>query len=118
MELAAIKFYSGPGGANALSIRQNFGAAVAVPEWVKGKSLAKDSPTAYAIAGVAGKVITIQVSFTSDSSDPAAIYVRADGGGVLGPIDPIAIQMSGGVSVPGFVTLNLSHHKIGAAGIL
>jgi hypothetical protein len=118
MELAAIKFYSGPGGANALSIRQNFGAAVAVPEWVKGKSLAKDSPTAYAIAGVAGKVITIQVSFTSDSSDPAAIYVRADGGGVLGPIDPIAIQMSGGVSVPGFVTLNLSHHQIGASGIL
>ena len=114
MELAAIKFYSGPGAANALSIRQNFGAAVAVPEWVKGKSLAKDSPAAYAIAGVAGKVITIEASFTTDSSEPAAVYVRADGGGVLGPIDPIAIQMNGGVSVPEFVTLNLSPHQIGA----
>jgi hypothetical protein len=122
VELAAIKFNSSPstgqGGTNAVSIRQNFAAAVTVPEWVKGKSLPKDSPAAYAITAVANKIITIEASFTADPSGPATVDIRADGGGVLGSIDPTTIKMSGGASVPEFVALNLPHHKIGASGIL
>jgi hypothetical protein len=122
VELTAITFKSspssGPGEANALSIRQNFAAAVTVPEWVKGKSLPKDSPAAYAIAAVAGKIITIEASFATDPSGPATVDIRADGGGVLGSIDPTTITMGGGASVPEFVPLTLPHHKIGADGIL
>jgi hypothetical protein len=88
VELTAISFNSSPssgrGGTTALSIRQNFAAAVTVPEWVKGKRLPKDSPAAYAIAAVAGKIITIGASFATDPSGPLTVDIRADGGGVLG----------------------------------
>src|SRR3984893_7330145 len=120
MELTGIKFNYGqsPGTVNALSIRQNFTTDVAVPEWVKGKTVAKSSPVAYSITAGAGKIITIQASFAADPGAPATIDVRADGGGVLGAIDPTTINLQGGVSVPEFVTLSLEHHQIGSSGIL
>jgi hypothetical protein len=120
MELTGINFnYSQSTEAvNALSIRQNFTTAVAVPEWVKGKTLAKSSPVAYSITAVAGKIITIQASFAADPGAPATVDVRADGGGVLGAIDPTTINVSTGASVPEFVTLSLAHHQIGPSGIL
>src|SRR5260221_5703394 len=120
MELTGIKFNYGQstGTVNALSIRQNFTTGVAVPEWVKGKTLPKSSPAAYSITAVAGKIITIQASFAADPGAPATVDVRADGGGVLGAIDPTTINISGGASVPEFVTLSLAHHQIGPSGIL
>jgi hypothetical protein len=120
MELTGIKFNYGQstGTVNALCIRQNFTTDVAVPEWVKGKTLAKSSPVAYSISAVAGKIITIQASFAADPGTPATVDVRADGGGILGPIDPTTINLKGGVSAPEFVTLNLTHHQIGPSGIL
>ena len=120
MELTGIKFNYGqsPGTVNALAIRQNFTTDVAVPEWVKGKLLAKNSPVAYSITAVAGKIITIQASFAADPGAPATAVVRADGGGILGAIDPTTINLQGGVSVPEFVTLSLEHHQIGSSGIL
>src|SRR3954452_4363204 len=118
MELTGIKFNYSQDAVNALSIRQNFTTGVAVPEWVKGKTLPKGSPVAYSIAAVAGKVITIQASFAADPKGPATVDVRADGGGVLGAIDPTTINFSGGASVPEFVTLSLAHHRIGLSGIL
>ena len=68
MELTGIKFNYGQstGTVNALSIRQNFATDVAVPEWVKGKTVPKSSPVAYSITAVAGKTITIQASFAAD----------------------------------------------------
>jgi hypothetical protein len=120
MELTGIKFNYGQstGTVNALSIRQNFATDVAVPEWVKGKTLSKSSPVAYSITAVAGKIITIQASFAAASGGPTTVDVRADGGGVLGAIDPTTINISGGVSTPEFVTLSLAHHQIGPSGIL
>jgi hypothetical protein len=120
MELTGIKFNYGqsPGTVNALSIRQNFTTDIAVPEWVKGKLLAKNSPVAYSMTAVAGKIITIQASFAADPGAPATAVVRADGGGILGAIDPTTINLQGGVSVPEFVTLSLEHHQIGPSGIL
>ena len=103
---------------NALSIRQNFSTGVAVPEWVKGKTTPKSSPVAYSIAAVGGKIITIKARFATEPGTPATVEVRADGGGVLGAIDPTTIQVSGGASVPPFVTLSVPHHQIGPSGIL
>jgi hypothetical protein len=122
VELTAIKFNrstsAGPEEANAISLRQNFATAVTVPEWTKGKRLPKDSPAAYAIAAVASKIVAIEASFATDPAGPVAVDIRAEGGGVLGPIDPTTIKLSGGTSVPDFVPLNLPHHRIGASGIL
>jgi len=120
MELTGIRFNYGAstGTVNALSIRQNFATEVAVPEWVKGKTLPKSSPVAYSITAVAGKIITIEASFAADPGAPATVDVRADGGGVLGAIDPTTINISGGASVPEFVALSLAHHQIGPSGIL
>jgi hypothetical protein len=118
MELTEIKFnYSqGTGAVNALCIRQNFTTGVAVPEWVKGSTSPKSSPVAYSITAVAGKIITIQASFATEV--PVTVDVRADGGGVLGAIDPTTINIIEGASVPQFVTLSLAHHQIGPSGIL
>jgi hypothetical protein len=120
MEVTGIKFNYGQsnGAVNALSIRQNFTTGVAVPEWIKGKTLPKSSPVVYSITAVAGKIITIQASFAADPGAPATVDVRADGGGVLGAIDPTTINISGGASVPEFVTLSLARHQIGPSGIL
>src|SRR5947209_7709860 len=98
MELSAIKFNGGldPAAGSALTLRQNFASAVAVPEWTKDQLLAKSSPVAYAIAAVAGQIIPIQVSFTLGPGEPAAVEVRADGGGVLGAIDPVMIHPQAG----------------------
>src|SRR5437762_2668053 len=105
MELFAIKFNysSSPDAVNALSIRQNFATAVTVPEWVQGKAQPKSSPAAYSIRTVAGKIITIQASFATDPGGPATVEVRADGGGVLGAIDPTMININGGSSIPEFI---------------
>jgi hypothetical protein len=120
MELTGIKFNwsQSTGAVNALAIRQNFTTGVAVPEWVKGKTLPKSSPVAYSITAVTGKIITIQASFGADPGAPATVDVRADGGGVLGAIDPTTINISGEASAPEFVTLSLAHHQIGPSGIL
>jgi hypothetical protein len=75
-------------------------------------SLPKDSPAAYAIAAVAGEIITIEASFATDPSGPTTVDIRADGGGVLGPIDPATITKGGGASVPEFVPVSLPHHII------
>src|SRR5258708_20975209 len=106
------------GTVNTLSIRQNFTSGFGVSEWGKGKTLPKSSPAAYSITAVAGKIITIQASFAADPGAPATVDVRADGGGVLGAIDPTTINISGGASVPEFVTLSLAHHQIVPSGIL
>jgi hypothetical protein len=82
MELTGIKFnYSQDTGAvNALSIRQNFTTGIAVPEWVKGKTLPKSSPVAYSITAVAGKIITIQASFATDPRVPRSTMISSSKG--------------------------------------
>src|SRR5260370_3503315 len=119
MELTGIKFNYGQstGTVNALSIRQNFTTGVAVPEWVKGKTLPKSSPVAYSITALAGKIITIQASFAADPGAPATGDVRADGGGGLGAIEPTTIHISGGAACPEFVTPTLDPHQIAPSAV-
>jgi hypothetical protein len=120
MKLTGIKFNDSSNAAavNALAIRQNFATAVAVPEWAAGQPTPKSSPAAYSIADVAGKIIAIQASFVTDPEEEATVEIRADGGGVLGAIDPVTIHLGSNASSPAFITLNLAHHQIGTSGIL
>jgi hypothetical protein len=119
LKIVAISFNHDTGSLNAdaLNLRKNFTQTIAVPEWTVGKTLPTDSPAAYAIKETQGHKITIKVQFTNFPKNSKA-EIRAEGGGVLGPIDPQLVTFTGGVSVPAFVPVELNHHTIGVNGIL
>ena len=78
--------------------------------------MATDSPAAYAIKETQGHKITIKAKFTIFPKSAKA-EIKADGGGVLGSIDPQIVTFTNGVSVPEFVSFELHHHTIGNDGI-
>ena len=119
LKLVAISFNHDTASLNSdgMDLRKNFTQTIAVPEWMVGKILATDSPAAYAIKETQGKKITIKVQFTNFPKNSKA-EIRADGGGVLGAIDPQIVTFTNGVTAPTFVSLELKHHTIGVNGIL
>ena len=102
---------------DAMNLRKNFTQPITAPEWTVGKTLPTDSPAAYAIKETQGQKIIIKAKFTVGSNNVTKAEVRAKGGGVLGSLDPQLVNFAGGVSVPTFVSFELHHHSIGAAGI-
>lgn len=88
------------------------------PEWVRGRIHPENSPVIYSIKKTKEKVISVWVNFFAFILYKKAEFVeiKAEGGGVLGPIDPQAVQFHNGISVPDFVPFSLSHQKIGSAG--
>lgn len=100
---------------DGLAIRRNFTKDVPVPEWQKGLTLASDSPAAYAITRVTGKVVTIQAVFTISGPAASAVQIQALGGGILGAIDPVTVVFGAGNSAA--VTLQLNHHQLAASGV-
>ncbi len=119
VDVAAIKFnYDTTGVAvDALSIRRNYAKHVPVAEWTKGETKPEQSPAAYAIASTTGKTVTIQAKFVISDPTITQAQVRADGGGVLGAIDPFTVTFKNGVSDPDFVTLSLPHHTLATNGV-
>lgn len=118
LKLVAISFNhdSSSHSADAMNVRKNFATAISVPEWTVGKTLATDSPAAYTIKETQGNKIIIKAKFTCFPKSAKA-EIRADGGGVLGSLDPQIVTFTNGVSVPEFVSFELSHHTIGTDGI-
>jgi len=119
VELAAIKFDYDPTNSSveALTIRRDYRNDVPVPEWVRGKTLAAESPAAYSIWKVKGKTINIQAKFTVTTRDPVTATISATGGGILGAIPSFPVNFRNGVSVPEYVTIALPNHQIGGAGV-
>jgi len=118
LKLVAISFNhdSASLNADAINVRRNFTQGISVPECTVGKTLATDSPAAYAIKETQGNKITIKAKFTIFPKSAKA-EIKADGGGVLGAIDPQIVTFTNGVSVPEFVSFELHHHTIATAGI-
>jgi hypothetical protein len=118
LKLVAISFNhdSASLNADAMNVRKDFTQGISAPEWTVGKSLAADSPAAYAIKETQGNKITIKAKFTIFPKSAKA-EIKADGGGVLGAIDPQMVTFTNGVSVPEFVSFELNHHAIGNDGI-
>jgi hypothetical protein len=100
---------------DGLAIRRNFTKDVPIPEWRKGLTLAGDSPAAYAITRVTGKVVTIQAAFTISGPASSAVQIQALGGGILGAIDPVTVVFGAGNTAA--VTLQLNHHQLAASGV-
>jgi hypothetical protein len=115
VSLTSIAFDYDPTRAaiQALTIRRNFGNDVPVPEWVPGKTAAKDAPCAYAIASLTGTP-TIRVVLGIPATTTHAVKIQATGGGILGAIDPIAVSFTGTSAT---VTLSLSHHSLTGGGV-
>lgn len=118
VDLAGIKFDYDPTAAatDALSIRRNYATNVPVVQWTKGMTKPEDSPAAYAISRVSGKVVTLQAGFLM-AGEVGSVQVKAEGGGVLGAIDPFTVRFKGGKSDPEYVTISLNHHTLAAGGI-
>ncbi|MFL6111947.1 MAG: LamG domain-containing protein [Catenulispora sp.] len=101
---------------DALCIRHSLLRPVPQVQWTKGATAAADSPAVYAITRVAGKPVTIQAGFVA-TGDLSSVQIKADGGGLLGAIDPFDVRFTDGASDPRFVTIALNHHTLTAAGV-
>jgi hypothetical protein len=119
VKLVAISFNHDSSSlrADAMNVRKNFTQEISIPEWTMGKTLAADSPAAYAIKETQGNKITIKAKFTVSSNNVTKAEIKADGGRILGSLDSQIVSFANGVSVPEFVSFELKHHTIGNAGI-
>ncbi|HXT62411.1 MAG TPA: hypothetical protein VN696_05180 [Pyrinomonadaceae bacterium] len=119
LKLIAIKFNHDIADltTDAINVRKNFTAAVSVPEWTSGVTVAADSPAAYAILETQGNKITIKAKFAIGPMNALQAEIKADGGGILGALDAQTVNFAAGVSTPEFVSFELRHHTIGNDGI-
>lgn len=117
VDLASLAFDYDPTGeaVDALTIRRNFSVSISSPEWTKGTTGAAAARCAYAISAIAGKTPTIQATFTISAATTQTVEIQATGGGILGAIDPTAINFSGGGPVT--QTLSLTHQTLAGGGV-
>lgn len=121
VELTGIKFDHDPTGtaADALTIRRDRDTPVPQVQWTKDLTKPEESPAAYAVTRVANRAINIQAGFAATGPADAAtsVQVKADGGGLLGPIDPFTVTFENGTSKPAYVTIPLNHHALASGGV-
>jgi hypothetical protein len=72
-------------------------APVELPEWKEGHTWPEDSPAAYAIEDTDGNEVEIKVTFTLSQGGQQQVEIRAQGGGVLGSLDPKVVPFSNGL---------------------
>ncbi|OEV03899.1 LamG domain-containing protein [Streptomyces oceani] len=124
VELSGIKFDYDPTATarDALSIRHNFRTRVPTVQWTKGLTTATQSPAAYALTRVTGEdgndrsEVTLQARFVG-TGQVSSMEVKAEGGGLLGRIDPFRVTLKDGKSDPEFVTIPLPHHTLAEGGV-
>jgi hypothetical protein len=82
---------------SALHIRRSQDYEVNWPEYEKG-NLAQNpvSCAAYSISDTAGQAVFILAQFENLSSTHSTYEVKADGGGILGPINPTPVTFGAG----------------------
>jgi hypothetical protein len=113
-----IAFNYDPTSPVSLNIRKNYKEDVYVPEWSFNDILPEESPAAYSIAAVNGRVITIKVKLIIVPAITATVEVRATGGGVLGDATRKEfVNFVNGVTIPEFINFNLENHTIGNDGV-
>ncbi|KYK31230.1 MAG: hypothetical protein AYK19_04105 [Theionarchaea archaeon DG-70-1] len=120
IDIEAIKFNHDTSSltSDAMNIRKNKNEDVEIPEWKKGENDPKDSPAAYAIKETENEQITIEAKFTIDPPTIKQAKIKAEGGGILGKIEPTVVEFENGVSKPEYVSFELKNHTIGKNGIV
>lgn len=102
---------------SALNIRRNCRTAVRLPEWQRGlSSNPGDSPAAYSIASLGTQPITIRVTLGNSSAEEVSLELKADSGGILGPIAPVPVELPPGI-VEKTISLHLTSANITEVGV-
>lgn len=116
-DIEAIQFNHDPDSlaADAMNIRKNALYEVELPEWVKGDTNPEDSPAAYCIKETNKNTITIKARFSA-LHNVDTLYVKAEGGGVLGPVKEKCITITNGISTPD-TQFELEKNRIKKRGI-
>ena len=80
-----FNFNSASHGNDALNLRRNFASTLAAPGWTRASNVpARDACAAYSIQATQGQPLAIRVALRANGI--AAAFVRATGGGRLGPV--------------------------------
>jgi hypothetical protein len=94
---------------SAMNIRRNKDFEILVPEFdATVPRTPAESCAAYAMQETAGQQVFVRVELTSTGSGNPHFEVRAQGGGLLGALDPQAVDFKGGVTTK-TVDFPLSH---------
>lgn len=114
VKIDAIKFNHDPSSQanDALNIRKNYAEEVNVPEWVRGYTLPQQSPAAYSILDIGNNRVTIKVRFAVAPSNILQAEIKAQGGGILGDIDPMTVNFATGISTPEYIEIELDDNDI------
>ncbi|MBN1115417.1 MAG: hypothetical protein JXA66_08755 [Oligoflexia bacterium] len=100
---------------SAINIRKNMDIEGGIPpEWVKGNTLATESPAAYALAPISGNDVKIIAVFDPNGFD-GDVEIQALNGGILGALSPEMLSTgSPNPDNPGLVDLEfvLSNHTM------
>jgi hypothetical protein len=103
LKVTEVKFNHDSGNWNddALNIRKNFSATVAVPEWVAGETDPQDSPAAY----VGDRKVTVLAKFVAKRDGVYTCYTKG------GPfqLKKTQVHIQGGVSNPAWVPFESTH---------
>jgi hypothetical protein len=117
-EVSAIRFNwnSATFSNDALAIRRDYFITAPSPSWQKGLSSSySDSPVCYAIKETKGSTLAIRVSLKANGLSGA--YVRAVGGGRLGPVEEhfVSFDSNGDSGYETFELSNPTFHDYGVA---
>jgi len=101
---------------SALNIRRNAKGTIPRPEWKRGKSTSpEDAPAAYSIASTDGQAVTVRATLRNTDAVPASVEIRATGGGPLGALDTVRIDLHGGAEAS--VDMPLTHRQFGGIAV-
>ncbi len=82
---------------SSMHVRRNQDYEVDWPEYKKGRPAEiSSSKVAYSITQTAGQSVFILTEFVDRSSANTTYEVKADGGGVLGPLNPMLVAFTAG----------------------
>jgi len=101
---------------SALNIRRNKDFEVLVPEYDRSQPRpATEQCAAYAIDATRNQPVFVRCAFSRAGADSAAWEVRANGGGVLGALDPQGVAFAGGAGVA-TIDMPLAHRSFVSVG--
>src|SRR5262245_23689390 len=118
LALKTITFNHDLGSAttSALNIRKNKDFETALPEYDSAiPRTGREQCAAYSFATTKSQAVFVRCVVAMASGAPATVEIRASGGGVLGSLDAVTVNIPGTADV--IVDLPLNHRTFSAVGI-
>lgn len=119
LQLESINFNLDTSSAtnSAMNIRRNQDFEVPLPEYTKlTANLFEYNCAAYAIAETDGQVVNIRVQLATFATASRVWEVKATGGGIMGPLDPIRVEFAPEATLA-TVDIPLSYRDFSRVGV-